>query len=352
MGNQADDEKKGRKRKKYFGKRTKDLFIFLFFVLMCTVFWFVRELEEAFSTEVIVPVKLVDVPDGVIITTDVPHELKLTIHDKGVELVPFMLHKETDTLRISFKSYDNHEATGHGVLLLSQLQSSLKKMIPSSSSILNMTPDTVYFYYNRGVHRRLPVRVAGIVEAESQYCIASKKFTPDSVDIYAPSSILDTMQAAYTERLNMTGMNKSRTERVRMKSVRGMRVFPDSVTLSTEVDILTRQTMEVPITGINFPADKVLRTFPSTVKVTYLVPARQAQSIDPSNFVVVVTYADLLEHPDSHCRPHLNSIPVGVSGALVDPVEVDYLLETVTTEDNEASQSKNKKNKKKRKKKS
>ncbi|MCQ2197671.1 MAG: YbbR-like domain-containing protein [Bacteroidaceae bacterium] len=337
-----------RKKKRFLGKRTKDILIFLFFVLICTVFWFVRELEETFSMEVIVPVRLNDVPEGVIITTDVPEELKLTIHDKGVELVPLMMHNHTDTLEISFKSYDNHEPTGHGVLLLSQLQASLKRLIPSTSAISNMSPDTVYFYYNRGVHRRLPVRTLGVVEAEPQYCISEQHFTPDSVDIYAPASILDTMKAAYTERLNLTGLSKSSSHKVRLRTRRGMRIFPDSVTLSTEVDILTRQTVEVPITGVNFPADKTLRTFPSTVKITYLVAERKAHSIDPSNFVVVVTYADLIEHDESRCRPRLTNVPEGVSGALVDPIEVDYLLENVVTEEPDAKTKKKPTKRKKR----
>lgn len=331
------------------GKRTKDVFIFLFFVLICSIFWFVRELEETFSTEVIVPVKLVDVPKGVIITTDVPKELKLTIHDKGVELIPLLLGKNLDTLSISFKAYDNREPTGHGVMLLPQLQSSLKKLLPSSATILSMSPDTVSFYYNRGIHRRLPVRLQGIVEAESQYCISGKQFFPDSVDIYAPLSILDTMHAAYTERLELKGLNRSETRRVRLKTMRGMRVFPDTVSLTTEVDVLTRQTVDVPIVGVNFPADKTLRTFPSTVKITYLVPAAQAKSIDPAEFVVIVSYAELIENETNRCRPHLNYMPECVNSALVDPIEVDYLLETVKNEEPVVPEKKGqKKNKRKR----
>ena len=320
-------------RNALMGKRTKDVFIFLFFVLICSIFWFVRELEETFSTEVVVPVKLTDVPKGVIITTDVPKELKLTIHDKGVELIPLLLGKRLDTLSINFKNFDNREPTGRGILQLPQLQSSLKKLLPASASILTMSPDTVSFYFNRGIHRRLPVRVHGVVEAGPQYCISGKHFSPDSVDVYAPLSILDTMHAAYTERLDLKELNRSELHRVRVRTIHGMRVFPDTVTLSTEIDVLTRQTIEVPVVGVNFPADKTLRTFPSTVKVTYLVPGAQAKNIDPSEFAVIVSYAELLENETNRCRPHLNYVPDCVSSALVDPMEVDYLLETVNNGD-------------------
>lgn len=315
------------------GKRTKDTFIFLFFVLICTIFWFVRELEDSFSTEVVVPIQLTDVPQGVIITTDVPSELRLTIHDKGIELTPLWLREKLDTLHISFRNYDNHETSGHVQLMLPQLQGALRRMLPAGATISSMSPDTVAFYYNRGIHRRLPVRMRGSVEASQQYCVTRTYFTPDSVDIYAPHAILDTMQAAYTERIQLTELNKSGILPIRMNTMRGMRVFPDSVKLHTEIDLLTRESIELPIQGINFPADKTLRTFPSSVKVSYLVPQREARNIDHTEFTVVITYAELLENETSRCRPHLTNTPKGVTGALIDPQEVDYLLESIITEE-------------------
>ena len=327
------------------GSRTRDIFIFLFFVLICTIFWFVRELEDSFSTEIVMPVQLTDVPDGIIITTDVPHEIRLNIHDKGIELVPLLLRGATDTLRLSFSDYDNHELTGHAQLLLPHLQNSLRRLLPVGATVTSMSPDTLSFYYNRGIHRRLPVRLRGSVEAAQQYCVTHTRLIPDSVDVYAPHALLDTMQAAYTERVHLGGLIKSGTQPVRMSRTRGMRIFPDSVKLFTEVDLLTRQSCEVPVQGINFPANKTLRTFPSSVKVSYLVPQGRARQIDLQEFTVVISYTELMENHTSRCHPHLSNTPKGVTGALMDPLEVDYLLESLVNEEeqNEAQQKKGRK---------
>lgn len=315
------------------GSRTRDILIFLFFVLICTIFWFVRELEDSFSTEIVMPVQLTDVPEGIIITTDVPHEIRLTLHDKGVELVPLLLRGSTDTLRLSFNTYDNHELSGHAHLTLPQLQGTLRRMLPASATVTAMSPDTLAFYYNRGIHRRLPVRLKGNVEAAQQYCVTHTQLTPDSVDVYAPQAMLDTMQAAYTERIHLKDLIKSGSQPIRMSRTRGMRFFPDSVKLFTEVDLLTRQSCEVPVQGINFPADKTLRTFPSSVRVSYLVPQGRARQIDLQEFTVVISYTELIENHTSRCRPHLSNTPKGVTGALMDPLEVDYLLESLVNEE-------------------
>lgn len=47
--------------------------------------------------------------------------------------------------------------------------------------------------------------------------------------------------------------------------------MPASIEMMLPVDIYTEKTVEVPLHGINFPADKVLRAFPSKVQVTFQV---------------------------------------------------------------------------------
>lgn len=324
-----------RKQNFGIGNRTKDILRFLFFVLMCSIFWFVQELEETISTEVVVPVKLENVPKGIIITTDVPKQLRISVRDKVVELLPLIFNKGTDTLRINFAEYDNNEPTGHGVLLLSQLSGSIRQLLPNTTNIASMTPDTVYFYYNRGLHRRFPIRLNGTLQAKSQYCISDYSFIPDSVDVYAPKAMLDTMRAVYTKQLNQTDISKSFQLTVATKTQRGMKVFPDSVTLNANVDIMTRQSVEVPVIGTNFPADKALRTFPSTVRVSYLAPAGQSKKYNAEDFVVTITYAELIERQSSsRCQPHLNNAPEDIHGILIDPIEVDYLIENIESTDN------------------
>ena len=45
------------------------------------------------------------------------------------------------------------------------------------------------------------------------------------------------------------------------------------------VDIYTEKTVEVPLHGVNFPADKALRTFPSKVQITFQVGLKRFRSI-------------------------------------------------------------------------
>lgn len=319
--------------RRHVSEGTRDILVFLFFVLISTGFWFVQELEDDFSTDVVLPLKLNDVPEGVLITTSLPEQTTLTLQGKGVDLLGLMLKGRLDTLHINYSAALANRPTGRIDITIGQLQQSLKGRLPNNVTITSISPDTLTYYYNQGLHKRLPVRQSGTVEADQQYAITLSKFYPDSVDVYAPHAVLDTMHAIYTVPIELTRLNKSTSTRIRLATQPGLKARPDSVTLLTNIDILTRQSINVPVTGLNFPADKALRTFPSTVRVNYLATNDQQQSIDPTQFVVGITYEELFDVSSGKFRPRLTGKPEQVSGTLIEPVEVDFLIENVTSLD-------------------
>ena len=52
-------------------------------------------------------------------------------------------------------------------------------------------------------------------------------------------------------------------QRIALAGVKGAKFVPRAIDLTLPVDIYTEKTVEVLLRGINFPADKVLRAFPS-----------------------------------------------------------------------------------------
>lgn len=314
----------------FFSKRSKNTLIFLFFFTMVSAFWIAQKLEEPTSVKVTVPISLINVPKDVIITTELPREMHVTVRDQGNELLPLFWTPRLDTLRIDFEKYDSHEITDNALLTPSAIQQLLKDRIPSHSSITEMAPDTLLFAYNRGVHRKLPVRLRGDIQTNSQYNLDGYLFTPDSVEVYAPARVLDTLQAAYTEVCMLEGLTESTTLALPLMHSRSLRFFPDTVSLNVNVDILTRKSIEIYVQGIDFPEGKELRTLPATVTLTYLVSAAQAKSVNTNLFQVIVSYNDIKDSHSTKCRPHIISMPGVVSNAFITPQQVDFVIEDVS----------------------
>lgn len=309
-------------------EKGRDMLLFAFFFVVSLGFWLLQKLNDTFEAQIRVPLELVGVPEGTIITSPLPSEVVVTVMDRGTNLFRYMQRSKALTpIRLDFSAYDNGSAASKVSVPLADVQRAFQQQMASSTQVQQLRPSKFEFHYNRGMCRRLPVKYTGTVSTVQQNYLQGVTISPDSVMVYAPSSILDTMQYAYTVRHDVTGLDRTSTYDIPMASVTGMKAVPGSVRLTAHVDYYTEQTVSVPVVGLNFPADVRLRTFPAKVTIKYRVGASNAGRIKPDNFVLVATYEELYNNDKQKFALQLKSIPQGVSNVRIYPREIDYLLE-------------------------
>lgn len=314
------------------GRKNREFLIFLFFFALSAVFWLLQTLNETFETEVVVPLKLNNVPSNLIITSDLPDELHVMVQDKGSILMKYLYGQPLTPVTVDYKNYDFGGMAGRVQVQEAEVRRAIAAQLFSSTRIQSIKPDTLEFFYNRGLKKKVPVLISGVIEPAQQYYLRHVVAKPDSVVVFAPSSILDTLQAAYTQNFYQAGLVESKNLQIPVRPIRGAKFIPDVLDVQIDVDIYTEKTVEVPIVGVNFPADKDLRTFPSKVKVTFKVGSKSYKSITADDFVLVISYEELINNESSKIPLHLKSIPEGVSSVRIHPSEVDYLLEQTSGE--------------------
>lgn len=87
----------------------------------------------------------------------------------------------------------------------------------------------------------------------------------------------------------------------------------------------------MPLHGVNFPADKVLRTFPSKVQITFKIGLGRFDKVDAGNFMINVSYEELLKLGSNKYTVKLKSVPRDVSHIIrIVPEKVDFLIEQVS----------------------
>ena len=167
----------------------------------------------------------------------------------------------------------------------------------------------------------------GKIDLDRQYYISNVIYSPDSVMVYAPQEILDTITTAYTESVLLENMSDTTHRRVSLAKVKGARFIPDFNDVTLMLDVYAEKSVEVPVRGVNFPPDKVLRTFPSKVQVTFQVGLSHFKAITAEDFFIGVTYEELLNNKGEKCPVKLKSVPRYVNHVRLNPQEVDYLIE-------------------------
>ena len=309
-----------------FNMFNKEFLIFLFFLLLSGAFWLVMTLTETYEREIKIPVHLDNVPRKVVVTSNVDDTLRVTIRDRGYLLFTYMYGKNQKPLRINFNTYN--KGNGYGSVQAADLQKLIYQQLFKSSRITGMKPDKFEYLYNNGNSKRVPVKLKGKITPGKSYYLANVSFSPEVVTIYATQHKLDSLSAIFTEQVNLSNVTDTVVREIMLNTIPGVKCIPSKVTMSVFPDVLTEESVEVPITAVNMPEGKVLRTFPSRVKVLFTTGASQFRGIRPEQFRVEVDYWEIQSHTSDKCPVSLVATPYGVRNARLEPDRVDYLVET------------------------
>ena len=303
----------------------REFLFFLFFVLVSATFWILYTLNETYETEVSIPLKVKNLPDNVVVTNEIPRQIDLTVRDKGTVLVNYMLGQGFVPLSLDFNEYS--KKGDHVRILSDELQKRVAGQLAVSTALLDISPDTIEIIYTRGEGKRVPVRMKGNAAAAKQYYIAGRSLSPDSVMVYAPKAILDTLRVAYTEEVHLKGVMDTVRLRSMLAPVKGARFTPDAVDLCFYADLLTEKRVSVPVTGTGFPKDKQLKTFPSKVEVVFQVGRNHFKQITAEDFRVEVSYEELQRTSGDKCVPRLTQVPLEAAHVRLSPESVEFLIE-------------------------
>ena len=309
-----------------FSSANREFLTFFFFLVLSTIFWLMTALNETYEREVSVPAYLVNVPKNVVITSDMEDTVRVTVRDKGFALLAYIYGEGVRPININFQSFVTRQS-GYGVVPSQELMKMVNQRFSGASKVVQVKPDRLDFYYNYGLSRQVPVKMAGIVVPGKSFYLARTRFWPETVTVYGSKQTLDSLRYVKTVPINITNFNDTVVKTVALEKIKGVKIVPNIVRIGLYPDILTEETIEVPVTAVNMPEGKVLRSFPQRVTVNFIVGASMFRSISSDQFAVVVDYNELIEHPFDKCNIHLRQCPQGVRNARLQMTQVDYLIE-------------------------
>lgn len=304
---------------------SKQILIFLFFLVLSGVFWLFLTLNESYEHEIKIIYKIKGIPKNVVLTSNEVDTFRVTIRDKGWIILRY-LYDNNRHVNIHYKNYDR--GNGSGIASSSEIKRLIAKQLETSTIVNSIKPDRLEFFYNNGERKRVPVRWAGRVLPEQLYFISHVHYKPDSVDIYSSREKLDSIKVIYTEPLNYAGFRDTLIIDCKLSHQKDVKVVPENIRISFFTDVLTEESIEgVPIKAINMPEGKVLRTFPPKVKVHFITGVSQFRTLRPENFIVIADYKEISQNPSDKCNIYLKTVPHGISRATLDIKKVDYLIE-------------------------
>ncbi len=303
----------------------KEFFVFVFFLLVSTAFWFLSTLNETYEKEVKVPLTITDIPQNIVITEELPDSIKVTLRDKGFNLIKYSLGNNIRPIRLQFALYA--KTKGKGSVTPSEIQKILRIRLDESTTIVTVKADHWEFFFCHGNKKRVPILLNGTITAKQNYYINHMSLIPDSVTLLGETEALDTINAVHTNAVTLTNISESTSRTVKLKRIKGTKLEKETTTLNISVDQLTEVIVRVPIRTDNVPAGISLKTFPAQVDIRVAVGVKNSNTIRPEMFSVVADYKDLSNEPNAKIRLKITAQPRTVVKAYIIQPTVDYLLE-------------------------
>lgn len=307
-------------------ENSREFLVFLLFFLAVFFFWYLMNLDEEQEQEYTFRLRLTDVPSDMIVTEPLPEYVTVSVRDKGEKILEYRVRKSFKQLNVDYGEYAG--AGGHLMITGEALSDLLSGKFSASAKLESVKPDTLEAYVVKNAGRRLPITFVGEVEADKDHVVNAMTLYPDSVLVYAPAEVLDTLSCVRTLPQQLVGLSDTTTVLLELeKSSRGMLFKPSEAALGIQVTPFVKSSFVLPVRPYMFPYEYTLRTFPSKAEVSFMVSLQQLRSVSAEAFELVVNYIDLDEQSAGKAKLELVKQPKGIRSVKIEPAEVDYLLE-------------------------
>jgi hypothetical protein len=312
-------------------KADKRLIIFLFFVVLSTIFWFLNQLEEEYLTEISLPVRYTNFPKDKILVNDLPNHFDLRIRAHGYKLLeykisnkflPYSINVNSLTLRMHSKS----EVTSF-FALTRLLTKDIENQISSDLEIVSILPDSLHFEFADKVFKKVPVvSLLNLVPA-TQYMIRGDiEFSPDSITISGARPIIDTINFVNTKQVDFTELNANLNDEIDLKAINNVEFSEDEVEVSINIEKFTEGSQKIKLNVINVPDSLIIKTFPKEITVAYFVTLSDYEKVLPQLFEAVVDYNEISNN-ETKLNILIKNSPEYIKTLRFNPKSVEYIIE-------------------------
>ena len=312
-------------------KYQQKIFLFLFFVVLSTIFWVIRSLSEEYEAEILYPVKYDGMPENKVLLSEPTDRLRLRVKAVGRTILARKFNYFLRPLKFNVNSYSLNTIGADSSYILTKTAKEALSQELGNIQILNITPDTLFFRFTEMVTKKVGIRhnIADFPKIfAKQYMFNGKiDYVPDSIIVSGPNSILDTLKDVYTEHININNLNDSINKSYLLEKIDQVVFSRKKVKLTIPVDKFTELSYLVDINHMNVPDSIVLKTFPNSVRVTYRVTLSYYDKVSPEMIKPYIDYNDIETAISSKLKVLLSDIPEYIHSLTLYPSSVEFLIE-------------------------
>lgn len=322
MRNSNLDSKLHRIKKPINKSFTRDLGVYLLFVLLATIIWVINAIGSRRVAVYDLPIVYSGISADYVITNAMPRKLRIELEDDGLD--HFTRRNANLVLHFDVSS-QVQGSDGTITIELDQIRQEIVQHLSGDAQLVGFTPESLSGSYALQDKKVVPVIFDGDIQTAAQYQLTSKPTcTPSEIMIYGLKNQLESVNEVRTELVEIDGVQESMSLVLGLIAPDSIRLGQDSILLTICTEQFTEKELMLPIHTPIMDDGLTLHVFPNQAKVTFRIPTNLFASVNDSTDIEL--YVDIPTEKDDilNIKAHINN--QNISQLHILPKEVEYLI--------------------------
>ncbi|MCW8804401.1 MAG: hypothetical protein OQK57_08390 [Ignavibacteriaceae bacterium] len=298
----------------------KKLNIFIASVIFAFILWGSISLSEIYYTNVNVKLTLYNFPQGHTTGSQLPEKIKLRVKGQGWRLVSINVGPETE-----FRVSVGGDSGRYNINLYDYLENN--RWLLSDVEIINIFPDSLRFFVERIISKKLPVISNLGLEFKPGYGLASDiVLRPDTVVVSGPFSLLKNMKEIRTVDKSLSLLDSRTKLEVNLPVVNGIEYNANLIEAILDIQrIVDKQFENIPVNVIDIPPRKEVVLLPNKIGFNVRGGIEILGKLKPDQFHAYVRYQSLVQDTTGSVTPILE-LPKNVTLQYLKPDRLRYVI--------------------------
>lgn len=300
---------------------------FLISLLIATILWLLIKLSGDFQTEQKVQLNFQNFPIDKIFINKPDSVLQIRTNNNGFDILGQRLFYRNKSININFNKA-KHLKTKSGIqsyyIVSNNFREEIEAEFKTAEQILSIKPDSLVFEFEKLASKKLKIELQLDLNFNPRFKQHEKlQFEPESIEVFGPKSILDSLLSIKTQKLSLQGINSNIDTSLKLLlPSKQLTIKYEKVRIRMGVEEYTEGKIKLPI-QIAATAKVNYKVFPAEAQITYQVALKDYASIDPNAFEIRAT-------PDptepGKLLLHLSKQPANVIVSLIQPSTAEYII--------------------------
>ena len=290
---------------------SKQIFVFLFFVLAASVGWLMNKLSADYLRTVPYRIEFYNSKDLRHIF-EVETDVIAQINMNGFLATRYNF-AEQNIIRIDLS--DKYFSPTKKFVLASDIFQKVSEQLGDGKKLAGLTPDTIFFTYNELQSKRLPVIPNLDLNFASEYMQCGNiLLTPDSVWVSAEQSVLNSITEIQCIPQKYENINKtiSGVLDLQTKGLKDVSIQQGKINFKVVVERYSEATITVPLQLVNRPDNLDVMLFPREIEIKYRASTADFAKIKANYFRLTADFNDFRKSLNGNLPVKIETKPESV----------------------------------------